>query len=235
MKYCLLLVCGVYIMLGSCAAPSYAWSSGRSHRSVASYDGGSADVDKMDQAELFAAPHGQIANERMMIYNANMTLKVKSSAETNTAIESIAAKYQGYIVSTSNYNSILRVKADQLNAALADIALLGKVTSKTVKADDVMNAYTDLGIRLDNAEKARARYLELLARAENVQAALLVEKELERLNTEIDMLKGNRKNLEHLEAYSTISVRINEKEKLGVLGYVFVGLYKGVRWLFVRG
>ncbi len=235
MKYWLLLVCGVYMMLNSCTTPVRAWSSDSSKRSIARYDGGSADMDRMDRAELFAQSHGQIANERMMIYNANITLKVKSSAETNAAIEGIAARYQGYVLSTSNYNSMLRVKADQLNAALSDIALLGKVTSKTVSGDDVINAYTDLGIRLDNAEKARARYLELLAKAENVQAALLVEKELERLNTEIDMLKGNRKNLEHLEAFSTINVRIDEKEKLGVLGYVFVGLYKGVRWLFVRG
>jgi hypothetical protein len=30
-------------------------------------------------------------------------------------------------------------------------------------------------------------------------------------------------------------VNVYEKPKLGVLGYVFVGIGKGVKWLFVRG
>jgi hypothetical protein len=82
--------------------------------------------------------------------------------------------------------------------------------------------------------KARERYLELLEKAENVQAALMVEKELERLNGEIDMLKGKINRLEHITEYSSITVYIKEKVKPGIIGYVFVGLYKGDKWLFVR-
>jgi hypothetical protein len=87
---------------------------------------------------------------------------------------------------------------------------------------------------LDNASNARKRYLELLAKAETVEAALKVEKELERLNGEIDSLEGKINQLKHLSEYSTITVYLEEKVKPGILGYVGIGLYESVKWIFVR-
>ena len=67
------------------------------------------------------------------------------------------------------------------------------------------------------------------------QAALAVEKELERVNGDIESFEGKLNKLTHLADMATITVQLQEKDKLGPLGYVFVGLWKGVRWLFVRG
>ena len=91
-----------------------------------------------------------------------------------------------------------------------------------------------LKIRLDNATKARETYLALLKKAENVESALKVEKELERLNGEIDILEGKMQKLSHLSQYSTITINIKSKPKPGILGYIGIGIYKSVRWLFVR-
>jgi hypothetical protein len=62
----------------------------------------------------------------------------------------------------------------------------------------------------------------------------LVEKELERLNETIELLKGEMNRINHLTAYSTISVYLKEKKKPGIIGYVGVGIYQAVKWLFVR-
>ena len=70
--------------------------------------------------------------------------------------------------------------------------------------------------------------------AENVEAALKVEKELERLNEKIDLLKGKINRIDHLSEYSTISINYEQHKKPGILGYIGLGLYKGVKWLFVR-
>jgi hypothetical protein len=111
---------------------------------------------------------------------------------------------------------------------------LGKVQSQSVSGQDVTDQYRDYQIRLENAEKSRDRYLELLAKAENVEAALQVERELERLNETIDLLKGRMNRMDHLEAFSTITVQIKERKKPGVLGYVGLGVYHAFKWLFVR-
>ena len=106
--------------------------------------------------------------------------------------------------------------------------------NKNIVGQDVTEEYTDYKIRLENAEKARKRYLELLAKAEDVEATLKVEKELERLNETIDLLKGKMKRINHLSEYSTITVNLKEKKKPGLLGYIGIAIYHSVKWLFVR-
>ncbi|MFM7814246.1 MAG: DUF4349 domain-containing protein, partial [Flavobacteriales bacterium] len=174
-------------------------------------------------------------DQSMLVYNASMRIQVKDVDTVMNRLTELAAQEKGYVVSKNNYSMVLRVETSHLESAMQKISTYGKVEGKSISTTDVTADYEDTRIRLDNAEKARNRYLELLAKAENVEAALKVEKELERLNTEIDMLRGRAGKLEHDVRFSTITVQYSEKTKLGVLGYVFVGLWKGVSWLFVRG
>lgn len=172
--------------------------------------------------------------QKKIIYNANLRMSVKRPDTTNKDLVKIAERYEGYAQSVATDYTVIRVKADKLDMALKDIEELGKIDYRNVKADDVTDQYYDYKIRLDNAEKARQRYLDLLAKAANVDETLKVEKELERLNGEIDLLKGRLTRLDHLNAYATISIRLQEKVKPGILGYVFIGAYEGIKWLFVR-
>jgi hypothetical protein len=75
----------------------------------------------------------------------------------------------------------------------------------------------------------------LLNRAQTVDEILKVEKELERLNTELDLLQGKIDRLDHLVDYATIEVNYEKGKKPGVIGYVIGGVFKAVNWLFVRG
>ncbi len=173
-------------------------------------------------------------NERKVLFNAYLTLTVKNPDTANVYIEQIAKKYNGYVNQIGTYSSTIRVESDKLNDALKEIEALGRVDRKSISGQDVTDEYLDYEIRLENAHKARERYLELLEKAENVEAALKVEKELERLNETIDLLTGKMNRIDHLVQYSTITISLNEKKKPGVLGYVGMGLYYSVKWLFVR-
>ena len=177
----------------------------------------------------------EYSGPKMLVYNANIGITVKNSDSTISQITRIAAEQKGYVVSKSNYQITIRIESEKLDGTVAQVSKLGKLTRKSVSTTDVSDNYADIKIRLDNAEKARTRYLELLAKAENVEAALKVEKELERLNTEIDQLRGQVIKMEHDVRFSTLTVNVNQKQKLGPLGYLFVGIGKGIGWLFVRG
>jgi hypothetical protein len=120
--------------------------------------------------------------ERKINFSAFLSLIVDKPDTANVHIENIAKKYNGYINEIGTYRTIIRVNSENLDAAIKEISALGKVKSKNILGQDVTEEYSDYQIRLDNAEKARKRYLELLAKAEDVQATLKVEKELERLN-----------------------------------------------------
>jgi hypothetical protein len=169
-----------------------------------------------------------------LVVTAYLDLEVVSPAHTGPQVDSIAQKYGGYVSEKGTFRATIRVQHEKLEAALSDIRGLGKVLHQNIITQDVTGEYTDHQIRLENAERSRERYLQLLAKAENVEAALQVEKELERLNGTIDLLKGHLNRLDHLTAFSTITLTWKEKKKPGLIGYAGLGLYHSVKWLFVR-
>ncbi|MBC8147315.1 MAG: DUF4349 domain-containing protein [Bacteroidetes bacterium] len=199
---------------------------------------GHGDVRFLNSHEPYASADKSFyrseTSVRKILFSAYLSLTVKNPDTANYHIEKIAKKYKGYVNQIGTYRTIIRVKSDKLNEALAEISALGRVESKSLTGQDVTEEYLDYQIRLQNAEKASGRYLELLAKAENVEAALAVEKELERLNGTIDLLKGKMNRINHLAEFSTITLNLKEKKKPGVLGYVGMGLYYSVKWLFVR-
>jgi len=172
--------------------------------------------------------------DRKIIYDASLELSVKNPDSAFVAVKNIAKKHSGYTQAIESHKTTIRVKYTELNQALSELMALGKVEWKNIRGDDVTEAYTDYKIRLDNAEKARNRYLELLNKAVTVEEIIKVEKELERLNETIDLLKGKMNRIDLLSEFSTITVYLDEKPKPGIVGYVFVGLYKGMKWLFIR-
>lgn len=172
--------------------------------------------------------------EKKILFSAFLSLTVHLPDTANSHIERITKKYDGYINEIGTYRTTIRVKSENLEDAIKDISTLGKVQSKNISGQDVTEDYLDYQIRLENAEKSRQRYLELLEKAENVEAALKVERELERLNETIDLLKGKMNRINHLSEFSTITIILKEKKKPGLLGYIGIGLYRSVKWLFVR-
>lgn len=171
---------------------------------------------------------------RKIIYNAYLTMAVEQPDSTNKKIEGIVEQLDGYVSEMGTYRTVVRVESDKLDSALEAIQSLGKINSQSKSGQDVTEDYLDYQIRLDNALKARERYLELLEKAETVEAALQVEKELERLNETIDLLKGRMSRIDHLATYATITITLRERKKPGVLGYIGLGVYHAVKWLFVR-
>lgn len=173
--------------------------------------------------------------ERKILLSASMDMTVESPDTTHEQIRDVAKKYKGYISESSTNHATIRVLSEHFDAALDELTTFGQVESKQLRGQDVTDEYIDYEIRLENAIKARDRYLVLLEKAQDIEEAIKVEKELERLNGTIDMLKGKLERFDHLEQYSTISVHFEKKKKPGLLSYIGMGIYYPVKWLFVRG
>ncbi len=184
---------------------------------------------------LVEVPGEDDEDGRKILYDADLTLTVEAPDSTSSYIQAITKRYGGYVNETGTYRSIIRVESQLLDAAIDDISQLGRLDRKSIRGQDVTEAYLDYQIRLDNAQQARGRYLDLLDQAATVDEILKVEKELERLNETIDLLKGKMNRIDHLDTYATITINLRERQKPGILGYIGIGLYRSVRWLFVRG
>lgn len=176
----------------------------------------------------------KLNTDRKILYSANLTLIVENPDSVTRKVIQIAKSFDGYMSAMESYYIEVKIKSEHLDTILDEVAQLGKVTKRNVTGVDVSEEYYDYQVRLENAQKARDRYLELLAKAEDVSGALLVEKELERLNGIIDMIQGRLNRINHLDEFSVVSVYLKTKVKPGILGYLGLGLFKGISWLFVR-
>lgn len=162
---------------------------------------------------------------------------------TSTEAEAIIQKHKGYLENvdrSANHDGDaasarleLRIPSASLELVMTDLGQLGKVTSHNVSVDDVTDQWIDLQAKLNNTRALRDRLRKLLQQAKTVEDTLKVEKELTRVQIELDALEGKMKKLSKHVSYSKLSLSICQKSILGPLGVVTKGSWWGVKKLFV--
>jgi len=174
---------------------------------------------------------------RQLVSHGNLMVSVDSIAKAIDSIRTLATNIEGFATSVSTNYIELIVPAARLTSFMNTISGLGTCVYQQTSSKEITNEYYDAEMRLAIADSSLKRYTELLGKAENVEAALKVEKELERIQTEIEMLKGKLQLMKHDVEMASINVTLMDRStptvKPGPLGYVFVGLYSAVKWLFV--
>jgi len=88
---------------------------------------------------------------------------------------------------------------------------IGDVLHRNVVAEDVSEEFHDLQIQLRNLQAMRERLVVLLGKANKVEEAIAVERELGRVAGEIDRIQGRLKFLADRAALSTITVRFEPR------------------------
>jgi len=176
---------------------------------------------------------GETENDRMITYSVNLELSVKNTGETRKMLVEYVKSNNGFIVREADGFITSRIPAENMDNFINESKTLGKIENESKTGTDITDQYRDNVIRLDSLKNVRDRYLALLQRANSVNDILAIEKELERIILEIERLEGRIKNAELSVQYSSITVRFREKTKPGIVGWIFYGLYRGVKWLFV--
>ena len=157
-----------------------------------------------------AVPKPDLARtQRLMIYSGELTLVVESVAEAIETVKKTAEQAGGFMQSMEAAAIVVKVPAAKFLDLVASVEKLGEVTRKEIKGEDVTDKMRDLTIRLKNAEEFRKRLVALLERANKVEEAIKIEKELERITEAIELFKGKMRALEEQIAYSTLTVRLN--------------------------
>ncbi len=153
------------------------------------------------------APAEQVheAERSLVIYTANITMAVYQVEQGILAVEKIAKDNGGFLAQKGDRAITIRVPRARFEPAIAAVDKVGDVIHRDIQAQDVTDEYVDLEIRIRNARAMRTRLQTLLERA-NVKEALEIEKELNRVTQELELLEGKIKLLKDKVAYSTITV-----------------------------
>lgn len=139
-----------------------------------------------------------------MAYRGEMTVAVPRPDDAVTRFEAQVKQWGGYVVRRQDAAVTCRIPAAGFEAALQALRAYGRVLAERLEAQDVTEEHRDLGIRLDNARRARDRLLVLLEKATVVDDLLKIEKELRRLTEEIETMEAQLQALEDRVAMATL-------------------------------
>lgn len=146
------------------------------------------------------------ARSPILIYTADYTMSVFEVTKSLDAVEALAKSVGGYLARRDDTSITIRVPAEKFQDVITGVEKVGDVTHRNVVSEDVTAEYRDLEVQLQNLLALRLRFEKLLEKANKVEEALAIEKELGRITGEIERIKGRLKLLTDLAQYSTITV-----------------------------
>jgi hypothetical protein len=161
--------------------------------------------------------------ERKIIKNADLSVVVKDPIQSMADITALAEKLGGYVVSSNLYQSTygpnnvtvpqasvsIRVPADKLNDALKQIKDSAvEVQTENVSGQDVTDQYVDLQSRLTAKQAAEKKLLEILDKTEGADNVLAVYLQVQQVQSDIEVLKGQIKYIDQSAAMSSVNVTL---------------------------
>ncbi len=153
-----------------------------------------------------------VSQQRIIVRTVDMGLVVDDVPAALDDIAALAEEMGGWLVTSdrsqkhSGFISV-RVPADQLDKAVLRLRESAvEVESEVSTSRDVTDEYVDLTARLKNLDATEQALISLMERAEKVEDALGVQRELTRVQEEIERHLGRVKFLEQTSAFSLINV-----------------------------
>jgi hypothetical protein len=153
--------------------------------------------------------------DKKIVKNAILNAEVKDYKSFSQQVNEKVKKYGGYISqeqqSQSNYQvenaMVIKVPVDQFENAVNDLVKdVSKLNEKNISSEDVTTQLVDGKSRLEAKKQVRLRYLDLLRQARNMEEILTVQKEINDIQEDIELVNGRINTLTHESAMSTINL-----------------------------
>ena len=183
-------------------------------------------LQQADQAQPVAQ-----AMDRKLIKDADLTLEVNSPLDTQRQVASIAEARGGFVVTSETKQRqsddssqqvvdvalIIRVPSSQFGATKDEILKLGnRILDSKDTTQDVTEEFIDLEARAKTQKALEAQFLEIMKRANKVEDALEVQRQIAEVRTEIEKLEGRKRFLDNRSSLSTINVSLRSPSTIVV-------------------
>lgn len=174
------------------------------------------------QGVAFAANIERLAAAagRKMIYTDDITIRVKKYDKAKDDVMALTTKFSGYISSSRESTApevpaqgtiAVRVPASKFQDFLVELRKVGTVLNENLTGDDVTKEYVDIQAQINAKRIELGRLLDLLNRTARLSDLLTVEREVTRVQTELDQLTGRINEMSNLIALSTASITLGEE------------------------
>jgi len=210
------------------------WAEATTQRAIA-YDMMEEEISYRDGApEKYAAPNeGALGIEPISMTTRKLIKDIYANVETRQYeeylkdIQAKAVALGGHVSSkdtsdggyystwrTRSASLVLRVPAEKLEEFQEALEKNGRVTNMNESVRDVTLEYTDVETHIKVLKTERDALIKILEQARNTEELLLVRQQLTQVRYELDALEGRMRVLEDQIALSTVTLHIQEVERL---------------------
>ena len=155
-----------------------------------------------------------VAQQRIIVRTVDLGIVVPDVTAAIESATNIARDMGGWLVgsehSQKHRGSVsVRVPASSLDDAIDALRVLAhEVDYEIAHSQDVTDEYVDLKSRMRNLEATENALLALFDRAQKVEDALDVQRELARVQEQMEVMQGRIAYLEQTSAYSLLNVSL---------------------------
>jgi hypothetical protein len=220
------------VLILGCSGKSSSQSMEMAAKSIAQSRASAPVAEPFAQSEA-SAPDGKQttaptrpqadAIPRKIIYTAGIDLVVGDLSEAVAKLDAVTKQFHGLMAQsavTSNpgaprsANWRVRVPVDRFSEFVNEIAGLGEAIRNTTDSDDITDKYYDFRVRMENKQIELERLQKIVKeRTGKISEILEVERELGRVTTELEELKGNLKLWDNQTALSTVNITMRERTR----------------------
>ncbi|MDA3628053.1 DUF4349 domain-containing protein [Saccharopolyspora sp. WRP15-2] len=190
--------------------------AGCSSTSTSAVDSGVASVAPESQrSSQFAKTPGRSADpaagqQREVVRTADLDLEVDDVAAASAEVRRRAEAVHGYLEQEDGYRSsttlTVRIPAAELDRALDDLSGLGRVTARSLRAQDVTDQLVDTRSRIESQQASVQRLRDLMARATTVEDVVSIESELTTRETDLEALQRQEASTANQVQLATLRV-----------------------------
>jgi hypothetical protein len=176
--------------------------------------------------------------QRMLVRRGDLSEEVEDLTPTLVRTHSLTTSLGGYIASESrsdrSVNVSMRVPEPKLDVALDSLSQLGTVKSRRVSSQDVTEESIDVEARIKSLSAERDQLRALLDKAVTINDVFTIERELARVQGDIDSLQHRLEHLRNTSTLAELNAEFNKKRELGPVAAFFGAIGRGIGRLFVR-
>ena len=148
---------------------------------------------------------------RMVAYTSTIELKVSDMDKAKTEIKSRAEAMGGHMLEMSNKRIVVNVPSKELDSFIEYLDKdVGTIRDKQISGTDITDSYDDTSARLAVLVASRDNYMNLLKKSATVEDTLKIEKELERINTEIQKLETQKKRTDASVSFAKVTINLDD-------------------------
>ncbi len=184
--------------------------SDNSPQSEYDYDKKEKEESKSDDEQSLTTqkPGTPVTTERKIIKNGEINIEVSDLKKAEKELSDLIKKTNGHIASSNLNEGYLtvtaRIPVGTFDDFVEKTGSIGKLTYKTINAEDVTEYYFDLQGEIVTKKILRERYQSYLRNAKTIDELLKIEREINNVTREIEKLEGSFRVLDNKVEYSTV-------------------------------